>query len=206
MTDKANLKDFISDLSKCSMINSQNLEVTVMRIVSLSSFVCFTWFGWQNLSMFKIMPLGLSAWFILSSEWLSSQFWNHVLLTEMILEQIHLTSGKDTNFYFIMVPSPSLHRCMIYPLVCTTHTDLFQKPEKVWMWHQTGFYFQSLFQSLDLMLVQVTLNQTFAYGVLWRWFLDSAVWGRNCDNSCALQRNLKLMLWHSFNLFQGIFK
>lgn len=98
MTDKANLKDFISDLSKCSMINSQNLEVTVMRAVSLSSFVCFTWFGWQNLSLFKIMPLGLSAWFILSSEWFSTQCWNHVLLTEMVLEQIDMTAGKATSF------------------------------------------------------------------------------------------------------------
>lgn len=98
MTDKANLRDFISDLSKCNMINSQNLEVTVMRVVSLSSFVCFTWFGWQNLSLFKIMPLGLSAWFILSSEWLSSQRWNHVLRTELLLEQIDRSSGKATSF------------------------------------------------------------------------------------------------------------
>lgn len=98
MTDKANLRDFISDLSKCSMINSQNLEVTVMRVVSLSSFVFFTWFGWQNLSLFKIMPLGLSAWFILSSEWLSTQRWNHVLRTELLLEQIDRSSGKATSF------------------------------------------------------------------------------------------------------------
>lgn len=68
MTDKPNLKGFISDLSKHSMINSQNLVVTVMRVVSLSSFVCFTWFGWQNLSVCKIRPLGISAQFILASE------------------------------------------------------------------------------------------------------------------------------------------
>lgn len=80
------------------MINSQNLEVTVMRVVSLSSFVCFTWFGWQNLSLFEIMPLGLCAWFILSSEWLSTQCWNHELLTEMVLEQIDRSSGKATSF------------------------------------------------------------------------------------------------------------
>lgn len=97
MTDKANLKDFISDLSNCSMINSQNLEVTVMRVVSLRSFVCFTWFGWQNLSLFKIMPLGLSAWFILSSEWLSTQCWNYILLAEMVLQQRDVISEKATS-------------------------------------------------------------------------------------------------------------
>lgn len=51
MIDKAKLKDFISDLSKCIMSSSQSLEVTVVRVVSLSLFVCFTWFGWQNLCL-----------------------------------------------------------------------------------------------------------------------------------------------------------
>lgn len=98
MTDRPNLKDFISDLSKCSMINSQNLEVTVMRVVTLSSFVCFTWFGWQNLSLFKIMPLGLSAGSILASEWLSTQRWNQTLHVELAEEQIDKSSGKATGF------------------------------------------------------------------------------------------------------------
>lgn len=98
MSDKTNLKDFISDLSKCSMINSQNLEVTVMRVVSLSSFVCFTWFGWQNLSLFKIIPLGLPAWFILASEWLSTQCWNQMLHIELVEEQIDKSSRKATSF------------------------------------------------------------------------------------------------------------
>lgn len=127
MTDKTNLKDFISDLSTCSVINSQNVEVTVTRVVSLRSFVCFTWFGWQNLSLFKIMPLGQSAWFILASEWLSTQCWNQILHTELVEEQIDKSSGKATGFPLY---SSSLHKCMIYPLVYTIHADPFQKLAK----------------------------------------------------------------------------
>lgn len=68
INDKPNLKGFIGDMSKHSMINSENIEVTAIKVVSFSSFVCFTWFGWQSLSLFKSMLLGLTTSFISVSE------------------------------------------------------------------------------------------------------------------------------------------
>lgn len=96
------------------MINSQNLEVTVMRVVSLSSFVCFTWFGWQNLSLFKIMPLGLSAWFILSQNgFLPSAGITYFSLKQYWSREMWLLRKPQVS-YFIMVPS--LKSAQVYDL------------------------------------------------------------------------------------------
>lgn len=139
MIDKANLKDFISDLSKCITSSSQSLEVTVMRVVSLSLFVYLVWLAKP---LFKIVLPGLSVWFILASEWLSSQCCNQILHIELAAKPIDKSSGKATSFplYSSILPESA----QVYDLSFSinhsqrsiSELGKAQKLEKAYIWHK----------------------------------------------------------------------